>query len=87
MMVSLFASKDAHYSCPSLFDYGGRGGELRLPRIRSTVFPFAARTSSAVDAGRPARCATLETTLGQIDGFFTQLPFKCYLPEIASVRD
>ena len=27
----------------------------------------------------------LETTQGQIDGFFSQLPFKCYLPEVASV--
>jgi len=34
------------------------------------------------------RCiATLETTQGQIDGFFSQLPFKCYLPEVASVGD
>ena len=24
--------------------------------------------------------ATLETTQGQIDDFFSQLPFKCYLP-------
>ena len=30
---------------------------------------------------------TLETTQGQIDGFFSQLPFKCYLPEVASVGD
>ena len=31
--------------------------------------------------------ATLETTQGQIDGFFRQLPSKCYLPEVASVGD
>ena len=30
---------------------------------------------------------TLEATQGQIDGFFSQLPFKCYLPEVASVGD
>ena len=29
----------------------------------------------------------LETTQGQIDGFRSQLPFKCYLPEVASVGD
>ena len=29
--------------------------------------------------------ATLETTQGQIDGFFSQPLFKCYLPEVASV--
>ena len=31
--------------------------------------------------------STLETTQGQMEGFFSQLPFKCYLPEVASVRD
>jgi len=29
---------------------------------------------------------TLETTQGQIDGFFSLLPFKCYLPEVGSVE-
>ena len=29
----------------------------------------------------------LETTHGQMDGFFSQLQFKCYLPEVVSVRD
>jgi hypothetical protein len=31
--------------------------------------------------------ATLETTQAQMDGFFSQVPFKCYLPEVASVGD
>ena len=31
--------------------------------------------------------ATRETTEGQMDGFFSQLPFICCLPEVASVRD
>ena len=30
---------------------------------------------------------TLETTQGQIDGFSSQLPSKCYLSEVASVGD
>ena len=30
---------------------------------------------------------TLETTQGQIDGFFGQPLFKCYLPEVVSVGD
>ena len=30
---------------------------------------------------------TLGIIQGQIDGFFSQLPFKCYLPEVASVGD
>jgi len=33
----------------------------------------------------PAAVPTLETTQGQTDGFFSQVPCKCYLPEIASV--
>ena len=27
----------------------------------------------------------LEATQGQMDGFFSQLPYKCYLEEVASV--
>ena len=30
---------------------------------------------------------TLEATLGQMDGFFSQLPYKCHLEEVASVGD
>ena len=30
---------------------------------------------------------TMKTTQGQMDVFFSQLPFKCYLPEVASVGD
>ena len=33
------------------------------------------------------RLNTLETTQGHIDGLFSQLPFKCYLPEVAFVGD
>ena len=31
--------------------------------------------------------ATLKTTQGQINGFFSQLLFNCYLPDVASVGD
>ena len=31
--------------------------------------------------------ATLETAQRKMDGFFSQLPFTCYLPEVASVGD
>ena len=35
-----------------------------------------------------AVCNTaLEATQGQMDGFFTQLPYKCRLEEVASVGD
>ena len=29
----------------------------------------------------------LEATQGQIDSFFSQLPYKCHLEEVASVGD
>ena len=29
----------------------------------------------------------LEATHGQMDGFFSQLPYECYLGEVASVGD
>ena len=31
--------------------------------------------------------AALEATQGQNDSFFSQLPYKCYLEEVASVGD
>jgi len=31
--------------------------------------------------------AALEATQGQIDGVFSQLPYKCYLEEVAFVGD
>ena len=33
------------------------------------------------------RGAALKTTQGQFDGFFSQLSYKCHLPEVASVED
>jgi len=35
----------------------------------------------------PAVQSALEATQGQIDGFFSQLPYKCHLEEVASVGD
>ena len=35
--------------------------------------------------GRAGPGTTLETTLDQIHVFFNQLPFECYLPEVASM--
>ena len=29
----------------------------------------------------------METTQGQTFGLFSQLPFKCHLPDVASVKD
>ena len=45
-------------------------------RLRGTDLP---------DMG--ARDATLEATQGQMDGFLSELPYKCYLEEVASVED
>ena len=47
-----------------------------------------ARTTAGRQPGRRiGGNSTLKKTQGQIDGFFSQLPFKCYLPEVASVGD
>ena len=35
----------------------------------------------------PTRPSALEATQGQMDGFFSQLPYKCHLEEVASVGD
>ena len=46
---------------------------------------FSPERDQAVARRRPL--TTLDTTRGQIDGFFNQPPLKCYLPEVASVGD
>jgi len=33
------------------------------------------------------RASALEATQGQMDGFFSQLSYKCHLEEVASVGD
>ena len=40
------------------------------------------------EAGRPiVSVPALEATQGQMDGFFSQLPYKCHLEEVACVGD
>ena len=39
------------------------------------------------NTSRAALAAALEVTQGQMDGFLSQLPFKCHLEEVASVGD
>ena len=38
-------------------------------------------------AGRSCLDSALEATQGQMDGFFSQLPYKCHLEKVASVGD
>ena len=49
--------------------------------------PTVGSERGAVSYERGTPVATLETTQGQIEGFFSQVPFRCYLPESASVGD
>ena len=51
---------------------GGDGGGLRV---------------KPEGCGIEDRCLGLEATHGQMDSFFSQLPYKCYLEEVASVGD
>ena len=71
---------------------GKAEGKKEEPTSNSGFWPLWAeigqRVSVLFDDGtshQPA--ATLETPQGQKDGFFSQLPFKWYLPEVASVGD
>ena len=51
---------------------------VKTVRQRSIIFARTALRSIAASN-------TMETTQGQINGFLSQLPFKCYLPEVVSV--
>ena len=54
-----------------------RATEARL-RGHGFQLPHVALVRSGITS-------TLETAQGQMDGFFSQLSFRCYLPEVASV--
>ena len=56
---------------------GHCAGLLKTPNLK----PVQASSESS------ASVSTLEATQGQMDGSFSQLPYKCHLEEIASVRD
>ena len=55
--------------------------------LSGRAYHFWQPISAAKGRRLPLRPPTLEMTQGQRDGFFSQLPFKCFLPEQASVGD
>ena len=61
-----------------------RGGRLEPWQCFQSVL-LHSRARITIRIG-PALGAS-ETTQGRMDGFFSQLPFKCFLPEVASVGD
>ena len=81
----------------------GIGWRIRAGRRRTTASgsltpKHARRTASGLPAILSAKASTtlnsqqlwltaLEATQGQMDGFFSQLPYKCHLEEVASVGD
>ena len=54
-----------------------------------SLFPAGSGVAGAVtlSKGEIEVRSALEATQGQIDSFFSQLPYKCYLKEVASVGD
>jgi len=70
-----------------------------MPRVESPGAPPVATTPGASGGTAPGggasvggaserpKVTALETTQGQIDGFFSQLPCKCHQNRMASVGD
>jgi len=57
-------------------------------KILSIVPSLGTPASDPSDPSDPITCFTaLESTQGQIDGFFSQLPYKCHQNRVASVGD
>jgi len=54
-------------------------------RLGTSRHPGRLRRPSCRVSGFKAHCSTLESTQGQIDGFFGQLPYKCHQNRVASV--
>ena len=57
-----------------------------IPSAKPTDFEEPAEQARMRNI-RSRKGAALEATQGQIDGFFSQLPNKCHLEEVASVGD
>ena len=55
--------------------------------LHHTLLDTLIRTILEVPGGAGGTGPTLEATQGQNDSFFSQLPYKCYLEEVASVGD
>jgi len=51
------------------------------------VFRLLLEIASPDDNPPVGKGPALEATQGQHDSFFSQLPYKCYLEEVASVGD
>jgi len=60
-------------------DQGGAAPPPRLPNDFNNYRTALVNSQGGLSA--------LEATQGQMDGFFSELPFKCYLEEVASVGD
>ena len=65
---------------------GGLWNYTKKENIHLAYDDGATTLHAAASTGHVVSQTTLETTQGQIHGF-SQLPFKCYLPEVASVGD
>ena len=57
-------------------------------QCKVTASPHMLAVLRIGEVRRPLSCTStpaLDATQGQMDDFLSQLPFKCYLPEVASV--
>jgi len=66
----------------------GGGGWTVEPLVMSPVTSRLVMAHAGVVSGqRLAATPTLEATQGQMNSFVSQLPYKCYQNQVASVRD
>jgi len=71
----------------------GAASPVRMREWRQARFRLPTRLPSSRPRCPPAAPprerlqAALEATQGQMYGFFSQLPYKCYLEKVASVGD
>ena len=61
--------------------------EVSLAGSRHDRSIFGFRDSRSGFRVPGSRWAALEATQGQMDGFCSQLPYQCYLEEVASVGE
>ena len=85
--VPCFVSRVPGFEFRVLCRVSGSTSNIRF-RVSGSGFRDPGSGSSVEGRGlRVNGEAALEATQGQIDGFFSHLPYKCHLEEVASVGD
>ena len=85
--ASLLPSSGPRHLASQALHFGGEPGSAALGLTDYAARPDARPVAPLRDATTELTGPALESTQGQMDGFFSQHPYKCYQNRVASVGD